>query len=649
MRRIVSQEQLIGDNRFLWAHILVLAVSSVLMIRLWYVQIYRGEYYTKVAERNRIRRFEVTAPRGTIYDRNGKVILGNRPFYDLVYIPQYVKDKEATFKILSRLLHLQMSYFERRLRLGSGRPKYMPIVLKRNMSLHEVSAIESNKVFLPGVEVRVVPMRDYNAEVPAHLVGYLGEIDAKALTSLNRKNQKEPYFPGDLIGKHGLEARWENSLRGKNGHVLIQVDAFGRKIIPKEGEAFELPSVAARKGSDLELTIDLELQKVATQAFKGKYGAVLAVKPNTGEILAMVSEPGFDPTIYQRSLSREEWYSLINNPYKPLFDKTTGGEYIPGSIYKTVVAIAAVEEGIVNPSTTHFCPGHFTLGDQTYQCWEKGGHGIVNLKKALMRSCDVFFYQTGVELGVDKIAMYAKKLGLGKLLGVNLNLERPGLIPTAAWKRQITGTAWQPGDTPNIAIGQGYNLLTPIQMASLYSVIANGGSLWKPFLVKRVTNHIGETTLLQEPELVLSVDGIKPETFAMMRSYLKEVVMNPEGTGKNAAVKDFTVAGKTGSAQVVSLKKNANNKQDNVSVKWKEHAIFTAFSPVENAEIAIAIVSENDAVGGGGAQAAPVAQRIIEAYFELKKRRENPNGVQNPNGDLTIGAKTEDHIGGKKQ
>jgi penicillin-binding protein 2 len=425
-------------------------------------------------------------------------------------------------------------------------------------------------------------------------------------------------------------------LRGENGFKLIQVDAFGRQVDlgGKDHSDWDLPVVTARKGADIELTIDYDLQRAANDAFKGKYGAVVAINPKNGEILAMISEPGYDPAIYQRSLSAEEWNSLINNPFKPLFDKTTGGEYIPGSIYKSVVAIAALEEGVIDLNTSHVCNGRFTLGDQTFQCWEKRGHGRVTLREALMKSCDVFFYQVGVEVGVDRIAKYAKAFGLGQRLGVALNMERPGLVPTAAWKKTTFGTPWAGGDTPNIAIGQGYNLLTPVQMVSLYAAIANGGQVWRPFLVKRVANAVGEIVKTFSPELITEVKDVKPQTLKIIREMLQNVVMNPEGTGKSAAVPDATVAGKTGSAQVVSLKKNSNNKNDDISVKWKEHAIFTAFSPTEDAEIAIAIVSENDAIGGGGAQAAPIAGKIIKAYWDLKKKRSKT--------PITVGIKPEE-------
>jgi len=620
MTRIHKQESSLIESRFMWASILVLAVISGLLFRLWYVQIYRGDYYKDVSERNRVRRIEIPAPRGIIYDRHGEVVLGNSPFFDLVFIPQYVQDRDTTFKILARLLHVAPSRFEGRLEMAQGQPKFLPITLKRNMTQHEVSVIEANKIFLPGIEVRVSPRRDYGPDVPPHLIGYLREIDPKAMDDLNQQNPENPYLLGDLVGKQGIEFRWEEYLRGRRGYRLIQVDAFGRQSESFEENGWQYPSVGAVPGSDLELTIDKELQKAAKDAFAGKNGAVVVLNPQNGEILAALSEPGFDPRAMQTGLSGEDWRQLMENPFKPLLDKTTGGEFPPGSVYKPVIAMAALEEHVIDTNKTYHCPGYFTLGNRRFYCHERRGHGTVNLLTAMMKSCDVFFYQVGVELGVDRIARYAKAFGLGQSLNTKLNMERPGLIPTSAWKMLVHRFPWVAGDTPNVSIGQGYNLMTPMQMASLYASIANGGKVLRPYLVNRVTNHVGETVFEHQPEMIKKLTEVSPETFQIVRNTLMAVVMDPKGTGKNANVPGATVAGKTGSVQVVSLKKNRN--QADVSMNWKEHAMFAAFSPVENAEIAVAIVSQNDTVGGGGRSAAPVAGKIIAAYWRLKREKE---------------------------
>lgn len=619
MKRIFRQETLIAEGRFFWASVLVVGVTAMLLLRVWFVQIYRGEHYRQIAEKNRVRRIEIPAPRGMIYDTNGKLILGNRPFFDLVLIPQYAREQEKTFSILSRLLHIPEEQFERRIKQSAGRPKFLPVSLKRNLTLHEVSTIESNKIFLPGIEIVMAPRRDYKASTPSHLVGYLGEIDPKNLSLWNRENPNNPYLPGDLVGKQGLEARWEQSLRGKRGFRKIQVDAFGRQTDTAANDRLLMVETPAIPGADLELTIDSELQAAIVQAFRGKNGAVVAMNPSTGEILAMLSEPGFDPTIYQDGISVETWRALTQHPFTPLLDKTTGGEFAPGSVYKAVVALAALQEGVVNARTTHHCRGSFTLGNRVYGCWEKKGHGTVDLRAALVKSCDVYFYQVGVELGVERIAKYARDLGLGQRLGVQVNMERPGIVPTADWKMQLFKAPWSLGDTPSISIGQGFNLITPVQMANLYATIANGGLIWQPRIIKRIVSPLGEIIRTEEAKS-LQKSTIKSEYFAMIRQMLQDVVMSPEGTGKRAAVPGHTIAGKTGSVQVVSLKRN-NNKVANVSMKWKEHAVFAAFSPVENAEIAIAVISENDRVGGGGLSAGPVAGEIISRYYEIKEQR----------------------------
>jgi penicillin-binding protein 2 len=621
MRRIFHQGRRLIESRFLWANIAIFCVSGILMIRLWYVQIYKGDYYKQISENNRIQYIEIPAPRGIIYDRTGQVVLGNRPYFDLVYIPQFVRDGAKTLEILARLLHLPTSVFEHRLNMAKGQPKYLPVSLKRNLTLHEVAAIQSNKIFLPGVDVAVAPRRDYKPETPSHMVGYLGEISRLDLARWNIESPDNPYRSGDLVGKQGLEWRWERYLRGKRGHRLLQVDAYGRQADSQEkGSEIPLPQVPASPGSDLVLTIDMELQSVAREAFRGKNGAVVALNPRSGEILAMVSEPGYDPNIYQGILSEEKYRSLVGNPFKPFLDKTTGGSFIPGSVYKAVIAIAGLEEKVITPTTTHFCPGHYTMGGQTFHCWERRGHGNVNLRRALMKSCDVFFYNVGMELGVDRIAKYAQELGLGQKTGILLNFELPGLVPTSAWKKLTYRLPWSTGETPSISIGQGANQMTPIQMANLYATIGNEGQIWRPYLVKRIMNHVGETVMAAEPELVRRIDKIKPETFKFVKEGLEAVVMDKEGTGRSAMVEGQTVAGKTGSVQVVSLTKN--NKATDVSMLWKEHAMFASFSPVDHPEIAVAIVSEHDKVGGGGKSAAPVAGRIIKAYWDLKKKRQ---------------------------
>ena len=375
MRKVRSNDNLVQPSRYLWANIALLVITGGLLFRLWYVQIYRGDHYKRIAQNNRIRFIEIPAARGMVYDRQGKVVLGNRPYFDLVYIPQYVEDQEMTLKVLSRLLNSPISTFERRLKQGRGMPRFLPINLKRNLSLHEVATIESNKIFLPGIDISMAPRRDYKFDTPPHMVGYLGEIASRQIKPFNADltTESDQYRPGDLIGKHGLESRWEKYLRGQRGSKLIQVDAFGRKTKDHGFTELILPETLSKPGADLVLTIDMELQKIATKAFSGKNGAVVVLNPNNGEILAMVSEPGYDPNIFQGVLSVDKYRSLQANPFSPFVDKTTGGKYAPGSIYKPVVAAAGLEEGIITPNTTINCPGYYQVGRDTFKCHKHSG------------------------------------------------------------------------------------------------------------------------------------------------------------------------------------------------------------------------------------------------------------------------------------
>jgi len=617
-------------SRYAWGLAVIGCIFCVLLMRLWFLQIYKGESFREISSNNRLRKIEIPASRGAIYDRFGKLILGNRPFFDLVYIPQYVVEPKKTLQILSNILFVPESHFHSILQKNQSRPRFLPIVIMRNLTLHQVSTIQTHKLFLPGIEVETAPRRDYTTDTPPHVVGYISEIGAKKLETENSKTPENPYFPGDLVGRHGLEARWEHILRGQRGYRLIQVDAFGRQRQVSPEQSWNLPEEPAQPGADLTLTIDFELQKIVSSAFKGKNGAVVVLNPQTGEVLALLSEPGFDPAMYQEPLSYDQWDALLADPYKPLFDKTTGGSFPPGSVYKPVVALAGLQEGVIQPKTTHFCNGSFRMGADTFHCYKRTGHGTVDLAEALKKSCDVFFYNTGLSLGADRLAKYAMDLGLGSTLGFELNQEDSGLIPTTVWRRKQFKSGWNMGEIPVLAIGQGFNLLTPLQIASLYASIANGGIVWRPYIVQKVTDHVGKKLFEQKPFKHKTSAYISQENFQLLRDDLGQVVMDPRGTGHKANVPGISIGGKTGTAQVVNLSRYRHREKE-VSKQWQEHAVFGAFSPVgkaNEAEIAIAILSENDGTGGGGVASAPVAQKIIKGYWELKAKRAKAQGLQ---------------------
>lgn len=619
MLKIPPSFALIEERKFRLATLAIFTVIVVLGLRLWYVQIYRGDYYSRISKHNRMRKLAIPAPRGLIYDRRGQLLLGNRPSFNLLYVPQDAQQQERTLQLLAGLVHVPAANLARRIAATRGRPEFLPLVLKRTLSQHEVSLLNINRMYLPGIDTGMFPQRHYHPGLPAHLIGYIGQIAADTLHTYRQRHPHKNYQPGDLVGKQGLELRWESFLRGQRGYEVVQVDAFGRRVQQDEQFALPLPRQEAVPGANLELTLDYQLQQQVAAAFQGKRGAVIALNPRNGAILAMLSAPQFDPQMYLRKLSPQRWQALLANPYNPLLDKTTGGEYAPGSIYKVITALAALGDRLITPHTQFACRGHYKLGRDTFRCHQRQGHGLVNLKQALVQSCDVFFYHLGVALGVDRIAHYAHQFALGRQLGLGLNVERRGLIPTRAWKRQHRGRRWQAGENTGVAIGQSYNLLTPLQMVSLYAAIANGGTIWQPWLVRRVVDHYGKT-LAQYDAKPLQHSRVNPKHLRLLRQYLRAVVTDPKGTGQRAKLAGVDIAGKTGSVQTVSLSKYQDNAE--VSTKWREHAVFAAFSPTQNADIAVIVVSENDRIGGGGRAAAPIAARIVSAWQDIKKEKD---------------------------
>ena len=616
MKVTINNRLNFANKRIFLATLLLVLPFFVLFLRIWFLQIYKGEHYSKLSEYNMFRKIDIPAGRGVIFDRHGELILGNRRMYDLVYIPQYVVDSNKTLNRLSSLLNLSRSSFDRPIRRHRGSPKFTPIVIRKNLSLHERILVESYKEELPGIHIQSVPKRDYKKDLPVHLIGYLGEHRPRAKT-------KDPYryLPGDLEGKQGIEKVWESSLRGGRGFRYLQVDALGREVqTEKKDLNYLLPEEKAASGLNLFLTIDWEVQKTAQEAFEGKNGAVVVLDPRNGEILALVSSPSFSPELFQKGLSVEKWQTLLEDPFKPLFDKTTGGLFSPGSLFKPLIGLAALEEGLISYKTKHHCGGHMKLGSRTFHCHNRWGHGKMTLKGAMLRSCDVFFYHLGTQLGIDRIEKYAKDFYLGQKLELGLNKEYSGLIPSAQWKWENHRASITSGDLANLAIGQGALLMTPLQMASFFGTLANLGSVWRPYVVSHLTNADGEVVFQNKPELLHEVSLVRKSYFKEMREILYESVEDSKGTGRRAKIEGIPVAGKTGSVQVVSLKRNRNRKSAS-SMKWQEHAMFAAFSPVKKPEIVVLVVSENDPEGGGGAQSAPIAKDILEAYWKLKKSR----------------------------
>ncbi|TMA73576.1 MAG: penicillin-binding protein 2 [Deltaproteobacteria bacterium] len=585
---------------------LVVAIVSVLLLfaltlgRLWHLQVTEGDQYRSLSENNRIRLKRVRATRGTILDRHGQILVDNRPSFDVALVPEDAHDVPRTLASLTRLLHADGNEFRSAMQAAANRPPFEEVILKRDLDWESIVALETHQLDLPGVSVQVGPRRTYPFnDTAAHLLGYVGEVSQQELAN------RQGYRLGDLIGKAGAERYWEDYLRGIDGGQQVEVDAVGRKLRT-------LSEVEETPGNTLVMTLDRDLQLAAERAMGDHEGAVVALDPRSGAVLAMVSRPAFDPNVFARGVRRAEWKALTSDRQRPLNSKAVQGTYPPGSTFKVVMAAAALEEGVVNPFTQIFCGGGIWFGNREFRCWRPQGHGNMNVHEALVRSCDVFFYQVGQRLGVDAIAEYAHRFGLGAPTGITLEHESGGIIPSSAWKRQRFGEPWYAGETLSVAIGQGYVTTTPLQMANVIAAIANNGTVYRPQFVKRVETPDG--TLVREEEPVVERDlGFKKTTLLQIRQALSDVVNSNRGTGSKARVKGIEVGGKTGTSQVGKLGAE-RTKQGHMARERKDHAWFIAFAPVSSPEIAVAVLAEHAGEHGGTA-AAPMAQQVIAHYF----------------------------------
>jgi len=608
-------------KRALYASFVVIFFFAVIISRLWYLQIQQGDHYSKMADSNRVRYLEVAAPRGNIVDRYGREIVTNRPSFNVVWVREDNKIDDEWLKKVTRILGMDTSELLEKIRKMAHNPGHIPVRLAEDIDWETVAKIENNRMNLPGIKIEVVPLRVYHwGNHASHLIGYLGEINKKELAA----SEAGVYRGGDLVGKMGLERLREKDLRGEKGRNYMEVNALGF-------EQKNLKGVEPLPGNDLRLTLDMELQKVAEEVMeKEDYaGAVVALEPNSGRMLVLASSPALHLDEFVGGISHKACNAMLNNPHHPMVNKLVQGQYPPGSTYKPITAVAGLAEGVITKDTVIYCPGYYRFGNRTYRCWKHGGHGAVNLKRALSESCDVYFYQVGQRLGVDRLAKYARLFGLGKRTGIEMEHEKAGLVPTAAWKKQRHGQVWQEGETLSIAIGQGYNLVTPVQLALMTAAIANGGTLYKPALVEEVRDPDGHVIDSFKPVVLERLKG-QGRNLKLVREGLVEAVNGKRGTGKRARVSDktITVGGKTGTAQVVRLKQYKHLKEEDIPYKYRDHALFIAFAPAENPEIVVAVVVEHGLHGGSAA--ALVARAVLEKYFTSENRNQEVETVMLP-------------------
>ena len=578
----------------------------LIFIRLWSLQVIKGSEFRRLSENNCIRLRENPADRGMLFDRKGRILAHNRPSFEVYLVPEDLKANPEVLIKVSEMLNMTPDEIEEKIKAQKKRAPFKPVKIKSDIDWNELALLESNRVHLPGLIVDVRPRRAYDyGDLASHLIGYLGEVDENEM----KQSKETPYRMGALIGKYGIEYEWENDLRGMDGGQQIEVDALGKEIRP-------LGAVEPYPGNNLSLTIDLDVQKTAEEAFRGKNGALIAMDPNTGRILAMVSKPSFDLDIFARNIQPEEWKSLVENPYHPLQNKGIQGQYPAGSVFKIITAIAGLESGLITPNTQFACTGAFSYGNRNFRCWKEGGHGMLSLHRAIVESCDIYFYQAGLKVGVDLIARYANEFGLGRATGISLPHEKPGIVPSSSWKRKRFGVPWYSGETLSFSVGQGYLNTTPLQLLELISGIANGGKRYLPQVVEKVENIYG-STIKEYPPVELGNANVSEKTLQIIKEALRGAVNDPHGTGSTCALKDVQVAGKTGTAQVVRMPENfRKGDMDRMPLKLRDHAWFVAYAPFEDPKISIAVLVEHG--GFGASAAAPIAKTVIEKYLNLE-------------------------------
>lgn len=576
------------DRRIVISIYIVIAVFCAFLIRLWDLQIIKGEKYRKLAESNRLRVVETPAPRGIIYDRNNLPLVRNVQSFDISFEREDLPKDHESLAALGRLMGLEPEDVTARIKKG-GKGSLEPVRLKQNATFKDVAMAEARRIDFPGLQVDVTVSRDYiYGQLAGHVIGYLGR-----LTLAQAKSPEYDDVPREaFVGQWGTEKNYDTLLRGTAAKKIIEVDAVGRVI---KDMGINDPV----KGKDIRLTIDKNVQQEAEKSLLGSTGAVVVLDVNTGEVLALASAPAFDPNLFAKGINYRDWQTLLNDPRKPLLNRAIQSQYPPGSTFKIVSAIAALEEGLITDSTSVNCSGSINFG-RKFRCWKDGGHGGgVDLYRGIVGSCDVYFYEIGKRISIDKLARYASDFGLGRPSGIELEGERSGTVPTTEWKLKTKKEKWYKGETLNAIIGQGYMTATPIQMARLVSSAVNGGKLYRPHILKDFFENNTEKSV-----------NLKPENVFLLKRALAGVVT--EGTGGRARSSLVNIGGKTGTSQVIAQPEHGGSNAE----EYRDHAWFVAFAPVDNPEIAVAVFVEHG--GHGGSAAAPIAKNVIEEYFNCK-------------------------------
>ena len=585
----------------------VLIMLFILLMRFIYLQLVRHEYFQTMAESNRIAVVPIVPNRGLILDRNGVVLARNYSGYTLEIASRKVADLEATINELSTLVDIQPKDRKRFKKLLAESRNFDTLPIRNRLSDEEVARFAAQRYRFPGVEIKARLFREYPYGAgTSHLIGYIGRINEKDVEQLEEDDIASNYLGSDYLGKTGIEQSYEKELHGTTGFEQVEVDAGGRAVRA-------LSRTAPKSGNDLMLTLDAKLQEVAEQAFGNYRGALVAIDPSNGDILAFISKPGYDPNLFIDGIDTENWDALNNSPDVPLNNRALRGQYPPGSTIKPFMALTGLYYKERTPSYTINDPGYYTLpgNRHQYRDWKAGGHGRVDMFKSIVISCDTYYYGLANELGVDNIHSYLSQFGFGKKTGVDMEGEVSGLLPSTEWKMKRHNQIWYPGDTVSVGIGQGYNLVTPLQLASATATLANDGIAYKPHFVKHVQRPIGNAP---DSEPIPTLDmHINPEHIDLVKRAM-EAVTQPGGTAAGASAgASYRMAGKTGTAQVVGMKQGEKYDASKISEYNRDHAWFIAFAPVEKPRIALAVLVENG--GHGGSIAAPIARKALDYYL----------------------------------
>jgi penicillin-binding protein 2 len=600
------RESLIFSSRSIAAAVVIVLILIALIARLAWLQIFNQDHFATLSENNRVNILPITPIRGLIYDRNGRLLAQNLPSFTLEIIPEHVKGLDTTLAEIGKLISLSDEDLKRFHKDLKRKRRFEGIPLRFRLDDEEVARISVNLYRLPGVEINAALSRDYPmGKLAAHTIGYVGRINESELKKLNASE----YSGTSHIGKIGIENSYEKLLHGKVGYQRVETNAQGR-ILKVLERTLPVP------GKNLYLTMDAQLQAIAEQAFADESGSLVAIDPRNGDVLAMVSVPSFDPNLFVNGLDSKTYQTLRNDPERPLFNRALTGQYPPGSTIKPLIGLAGLEYKEVTANQPINCPGWYMLDndDHRYRDWKKSGHGQTDLTKAIVESCDVYFYDLSLALGIDNISQFLSYFGLGKRTGIDVHGELGGLLPSREWKRRRKGMPWFPGETLITGIGQGFMLTTPLQLASITATLSNMGNGFRPRLLHHLVDPQTDVFINQEPFARDPVPRVNDGNWQTVIKAMQKVVHSVFGTARRINHDlPYKIAGKTGTAQVFSIKQDEEYDEEKIKKKLRDHALFISFAPVDKPEIAVAVIVENG--GSGGAVAAPIARKVMDQYL----------------------------------